>query len=146
MTTVRTNLGNTRERAGQLRFEPVGSISATNVQDAIAEVAAEALPVLTTPTVIAANGPVAVTDVVVQGNKAGALALTLPASAAWAAQNSKYGLPLSISDISGLASVNNITITPNGAETIGGNASLTINADFGTYQLYPKSGGGWVFL
>lgn len=39
MTTTKTNLGNTRERAKQLRFEPVGTIEATNVQDAIENVA-----------------------------------------------------------------------------------------------------------
>lgn len=146
MTVVRTNLGNTRERAGQLRFEPVGTISATNVQDAIAEAASEALPVLTTPTVVTVSGNVASTDVVVETNQAGAIALALPASAAWAGQNSKYGLPLSIFDISGTAGANNVTINPNGAETISGLPNIVINTNFGGWRLMPKSGGGWVVV
>lgn len=48
MTILRTNLDNTRERAKQLRFEPVGGIAATNVQDAVEEAA---LISLVSPTV-----------------------------------------------------------------------------------------------
>jgi hypothetical protein len=40
MTTLKTNLGTTRESARQLRFEPKGSIDATNVQEAIAGIVA----------------------------------------------------------------------------------------------------------
>lgn len=146
MTIMRTELGETRERAKLLRFEPNGSIEATNVQDAITEVAAEGLPGLVVPSVKVISGAIATNEVQVQTNQAGAIALALPASAAWAVINGKYGVPLSIFDISGAASARNVTINPNGAETISGLPNLVINTDYGGYRLEPKSTGGWVVV
>lgn len=147
MVTVRTQVGTAWEAARRVRFEPVGTISATDVQKAIEEVesdAAGSLQPLTTPTVVTATGNVAATSVVVQTNQVAAIVLTLPLSTAWASVNSKYGLPLTIFDISGAASSNNVTINCSGGQTISGLASLTINTDYGGFRLEPKSGGGWV--
>lgn len=146
MTTVSTNLGNTRESARQIRFEPTGGISSTNVQKALEEVLTDVLPSLTTPTVMTATGAIAVTDIVVQTNQAGFITLTVPSSVLWAAQNGRYGLPLSIFDITGIASTNNVAINFTGGETASGQSSLTINTDFGGFSLEPKSGGGWIVI
>lgn len=94
---------------------------------------------------VVGSGAVLATDVIVHVNGAGVVVLTLPTSASWLSANGGRGLPLEITDISNNASVNNITINPAGAETIGGNASLTINADNGSWQLRPKTAGGWTF-
>lgn len=145
MTTIQTNLGNTRESARQLRFVPGGTITATNVQQAVEQIGLT-LPFLTTPTVVTGTGSIAATDTVVQTNQAAPIVLTLPLSAAWATQNSKYGLPLSIFDISGAASTNSVTINPSGGQTIAGLASLTINLDYNGFRLMPKSTGGWVVV
>lgn len=47
--------------------------------------------------------------------------------------------PLTIKDVSGNANANNITINPNGAETIEGLAPLKVNADYGGFTLYPAT-------
>lgn len=148
MVTIRTGLG-IWEAARRVRFEPVGTIIATDVQTAIQEVesdAAGSLQPLTSPTPINVTGAVPATAVNVQTNQAGAITLTLPLAATWAAINSKYGLPLSIFDISGAASTNNVTINFTGGETASGLTSLTINTNYGGYRFEPKSGGGWVVV
>src|SRR4051812_27336791 len=66
-----------------------------------------------------------VTDALLLVNVAGVVAVNLPTAA------SRAGYPLIVKDASGLAHTNNITITPNGAETIEGLATLVISADFG---------------
>ena len=96
-------------------------------------------------TVITVSGPVAATDIEVQVNGAGAVVLTLPNSVTWAASSGWRGLPLSITDISGNAATNNITINPSGGQTISNLASLTIDANYGSFSLRPKSGGGWLW-
>lgn len=97
--------------------------------------------------VMTGTGAVLATDIEVQVNSAGVAVLTLPTAAAWLAASGGTGFPLSIFDISGAASTNNITINPAGAETISGNASLTINNDYGGWKLRPKAAGsaGWIF-
>lgn len=141
MTTVSTNLGNTRESARQMRFEPTGPLQSTNVQKAIEEIVGENTLL---PNVITATGSVPVTSLVVQTNQVGAITLTLPDSGAWVAENGYR--PLSIFDISGNASTNNVTVNPSGVETISGLASLTIATDYGGFRLAPKSGGGWLVV
>lgn len=146
MTQVRTNLDNTRERARQLRYEPGGTISATNVQKALEEIASEAslnpgpaTPVTATPYVILT------TDTFVYVNFAGPVALTLPDAAAWLAAHAN-GLPLTIKDISGAAATNNITITRAGADTIDGATSYVITSDFGGVKLRPPAAGSWAIV
>lgn len=95
-------------------------------------------------TVVTGSGNVLATDVEVQVNSAGATVLTLPLSTTWAASSGWTGLPLSIIDISGNASVNNITVNTSGGQTISGQASSTISNNWGVLQLRPKNGGGWL--
>lgn len=59
-----------------------------------------------------------------------------------AAANTRSGSPLTIKDINGHANANNITIKPNGLETIDGHtngAPLKINANYGGFRLNPTS-------
>lgn len=53
----------------------------------------------------------------------------------------RSGRPIEIKDISGNAATggHNITIIPNGIETIEGLNPLSINANFGGYRLYPAT-------
>lgn len=102
------------------------------------------IPVVTEPTVVTANTVLATSDVVVQTNQSGAIAVTLPGSDSWAAVNSRYGIPLTVMDISGHASTNNVTINFTGGQTASGLAPLVIGSDYGVFRFTPKSGGGWV--
>lgn len=145
MTQIATDLRNTIDNARRIRFEPSAAYPATNVQDAIQNFAGGFLPGLTTPTVITATGAVSAASVVVQTNQSASMTVTLPGAAAWAAANSKYGIPLSIFDISGAASTNNVTINPAGADTLSGLSSLTIDTDYGGYRLEPTA-SGWVVV
>lgn len=77
------------------------------------------------------------TDAFILVNKSSAVTIDLPTAA------SRDGYPLAIKDISGLANTNNITLTPNGAETIEGLTTLVINVSFGGYSLYPVA-SGWI--
>lgn len=137
---VKTDLGTTRESAHRLRFEPIGSISATNVQDAIEE---QSAPV---PTVMGGTGFVPLGTVALQVFAAAPAVLTVPESGAWEAANGGYGAPLSIFDAAGNASVNNITIQFTGGQTASGLANLVIATDYGGFRLQPKNGGGWVVV
>ena len=64
----------------------------------------------------------------------GAVTIDLPAA------SGRTG-PIRVKDIKGDAATNNITITPNGTDTIDGLSSLVINSNYGGYFLYPVSGG-----
>lgn len=102
------------------------------------------IPIVTAPTVVTGNTPLATSDVVVQTNQSGAIALTVPSSDSWATVNSRYGVPLTIMDISGNASTNNVTINFSGGQTASGLSSLVISSNYGVFRLTPKSGGGWI--
>lgn len=90
----------------------------------------------TTPvTVVAASDHVVVTNLSV----AGAVAVTLPAGV--------NGQEFVIIDGKQDAATNNITITPNGAQTINGAATLVINISAGGYKLkYSTTGTDWKIL
>ena len=99
---------------------------------------------LAVPTLVTASGTISVSAIVVQTNQSAAIIVVVPDSAAWATQNSKYGLPLTIQDISGNAASNNVTINFTGGQTASGLASLSITTNYGIRRLMPKFGGGWV--
>lgn len=99
-----------------------------------------------TTTVLTGSAALLSSDIEVQVNSAGAAVVTLPTAAAWTSSSGARGFPLSIFDISGNASVNNITINPSGGDTISGLASLTIADNYGGWRLRPKSGGGWIVV
>jgi hypothetical protein len=79
------------------------------------------------------------TDTLLLVDFAGAVTIDLLAA------SSAAGYPITIKDTSGAAHTNNITITPNGADTIEGLTTVPINSDYGYYRLYPVS-GGWVII
>lgn len=89
------------------------------------------------------------TDVVLLLNKSpsGASTIDLPAASL------RNGAPVVIKDLTGDASTNNITIVPNGTETIDGflaaaaaaNGVALIDKDYGSKYLLPTT-GGWFTL
>ncbi len=148
MVTVRTSI-RAWDDAYRVRFQPTGSIVATDVYDAIIEVESDvagSLQPITNPTVISATGNVPATALNVQTNQVAPITLTLPLSTAWASVYAKYGIPLSILDISGNASTNNVTINFSGGETSSGLTSVKITGNYGIRRFIPKSGGGWVSI
>lgn len=146
MTIIRTNLGETRERARQIRFDQSTLIPRTDVQSAIEQVENEILAVLApiTIVVVSGSGTIAATAVLVQTTQAAPITLTLPSSVTWLATSGRY-VSLQIWDASGTVSVGNtVTINAAGGQTIDGLASVTINNDYGGYLFLPKTGGGWI--
>lgn len=149
MTTVRTTLG-WGENARRWRFEPIGNVSATNVQKAIEQVDAEAAGKVTQVGTIrqpaaAATVAILTTDIEVGlDTTSTAVSATLPSAAAWAAANPN-GLELVLVDIKGNASVNAVTPTLNGSDAFSyGGVTPVINANFGSLRLRPMtSPAGW---
>lgn len=80
-------------------------------------------------------GATAYGDVLVNFN--GAVTIQLPGAA------SRSGVPISVVDIGGFAQTHNILILPNGVETIMGQSSLSITANYGSFYLWPISTGNW---
>lgn len=70
---------------------------------------------------------------------AGAITITLPVSA------NVTGRILIVADIDGNASVRNIVVDGNAAETIDGSATITINGDYG-YLIIQSDGIGWKII
>jgi hypothetical protein len=137
MPLVSTDLRNTRENASRIRFEPTVGIVDTNVQDAIERVATSPQAIVSTA-VDFASSPYTVVqaDTVLYVDTAGGpVTINLQATA------SRLGVPIVIKDATGHASTNNISIVPNGAETIDGLATLLIASDFGGYRLNPTTSG-----
>lgn len=137
MALVKTDLGNTKESAKRLRFEPFGSISATNVQDAIEE-AASSPPVVTETAVNFAASPYTVpvtATFLAVDTSGGPITINLGAASA------RAGVPLTIKDVTGNAAANNITINRAGADTIEGLTAISVNVDFGGFHLTPRTGG-----
>ncbi len=137
MSIARTDLRTTYERARELRFEPTGSNSATNVQKAI-----ERMGQVGGTTVTAGMSPYSLSNsdsVLYVDTSGGAVTILLSASA------SRNDEPLSIKDVTGNAAANNITITPIAGETIDSTytngAPLQIVGDFGGYRLNPLAVG-----
>jgi hypothetical protein len=139
MPQIHTNLRTTRESARQLRFEPTGPVTQTDVQKAIEQVS-------TTPQAISATS-IAVADspytvpasvsVLYVDSSGGAVTVNLSLAAA------RLGVPLVIKDIGGAASSNNITINRAGAETIDSLTAITLSADYGGVRLNPRTGVGY---
>ena len=77
------------------------------------------------------------TDTFILVNNAGAVTITLQAASA------RNGYPLVIKDVSGAAQTFNITISPNGSDTIEGLTSFVIKSAWGGFTLYPVT-GGWI--
>lgn len=130
------DLGNT-----YVKVEIDGIYYYYSLSDLAADVGAAAFASFMTPTVITAAGDhtVAADENYLVFNKTSGAAtgVTLPESAARAG-------PIRIKDGKGDASSNNITITPDGSETIDGLPSWVISFDMGGVLLVPRPDGlGW---
>lgn len=137
MTTVRTMLDRL-EDARRWRFEPTAAITATNVQKAIEQVATTPQTISPTPVNpgISPYTPIQTDTVLYVDTSAGPVQINLAPSA------NRLGVPLTIKDVSGNAASNNITIKPNGSETLDGYTNgnpLLINANFGGFRINPRT-------
>lgn len=123
-----------------------GTLGTTDIN--FTKIAMNPTAAATPPRIVTAAGAVAVTttDEVVLINKTvgAATAVSLPSAASFLAQPGKTNYLLVIKDMKGDAEANNITITPNGAETIDGQATEVIASNLGGVALRPVSGTGWV--
>lgn len=90
-------------------------------------------------TVVTGLHNVSATETYLRCQLAAASAINLPAS------ETRNGLDLDIKDSSGNWATFNATITPNGAETIDGMASLTGNQNYMFIKLRPKT-AGWEII
>lgn len=139
MPVIATDVRETRESARRIRFESTGLISANNVQTAIEQLSS---PLNPSPRIVTASpDAISILDSVIYVNIASSAVVTLPIS------SGRNNLPLTIIDVSGNASVNNISIVPAGSETINAiytnGSPLLINSDYGGFILKPVT-GGWV--
>lgn len=136
---VKTDLRVARESAAEIRYYPVAPMTATNVQDAIAQ--AQALPPSITGTVVTfAMSPYTPTNsdfLLLVNTSAGAVTINLQPAAA------RGGLQLGVKDDTGNAVANPIALVGNGAETTDGIASYPIDSAFGAVTLQPKAGGNY---
>lgn len=135
---VKTDLQNTRQSARRIKFEPTAPITATDVQEAIEQIATTpSVPI--TPTNVGASpyAPVIGDSLLWVDTSAGAITISLPTGA------SRAGRALQVKDITGDAFANNITLDPQPGETIDGLDPMLIDVDYGGYTLYPKPAGGW---
>lgn len=83
----------------------------------------------------------------VQVNPTTSLSITLPNSVTWAAVATTVGVyELSVFDISGSASTNNVTVNFFGGQTASGQSSLLISTNYGGWRFQPILSGGWVVV
>lgn len=120
--------------------------SAAAAAASAAAAAAIAAAVAPGPHDMAGSGTIPTDKIFVNTTQSGAITLVTPESVAWAAANNKFATALEIFDASGNASVNNVTINFNGAQTANGHASRTISTNYGGFRFRPKTGGGWIIV
>jgi hypothetical protein len=142
MTTVRTDLRNTRDDAARLRFAPSSVVPETNVQDAIDSngAAIADLEKGDAITEITAAGDVQVT------NEYGVWLINKAVGAATVVnldRASTFTHKVQIKDKKLDGATNNITITPHSDDVNGidGMASVTIATDGGGFTLIPTTLG-----
>lgn len=137
MTILQTSMRQTRESARRIRFEPVSPLTATDVQSAIQQAAALALPA--PPTVVSfamsPYTPLAADQLLLVDTSGGAVTINLTASA------SRGGAPIEVKDATGNADANPISVNRNGAETIDLLTTVTIDSKFMAIKFAPKTGG-----
>lgn len=143
MTQLASTLKQNRDSAAQIRSAPLSGISATNVQDALAQLAAGGgtgtTPPSITPTSISVvNSPYTMqtTDYLILVDTSGG-----PVTINVQAASARVLREVTIKDSSGNAAANNISLVRNGADVIDGLTTYPINSDFGAVMLSPKTGG-----
>lgn len=133
---VQTNLRLVKESAAQLRYYPTSPLTATNVQDAIDQVAAATvdIPVLVTAA-MSPFTPAADQQTLLVDTSGAAVTIALPPAATRV-------LPIKVIDGTGQAATNNIRVTFTG--TANGFASpILIDAPFGGWAFHPRTNGNW---
>ena len=140
MTTISTDLRQTRESAKRIRYEEALPITATNVQDAIAQGLSLSTTVSITPVNFASSpyAPLSTDSYLLVDTSGGAVTINLPAAAA------RNALPIVVKDKTGNAVANPNTVTPHGAETIDGLANYLIDGAYGAATFIPQTGGYFV--
>lgn len=140
MTQIKTDLGNTRESARRIRFEPFGAITSTDVQSAIQQAISLPQLIIQTP-VIAGQSPYTVqaTDTFLAvDTTAGPVTILMPSGVL------RGGIPVTVKDAKGNASVNAISVVPIVGETIDGftNANpYPMDSNFTAVKFDPQTGG-----
>lgn len=144
MTTMTTDMRETREAARRLRYEPSAGVAATNVQTAIETVQANVVTGSVTPPAIVptpvtfAQSPYTVlpTDYLLEvDTTGGAVSIQTAASA------SRGNKPFTVKDVAGNAAVNAISVLRTGAETIDGLTSYPMDSAFDAKTFKPKLAG-----
>lgn len=127
--------------ARNVSYEPGGTITATNVQDAIRQVAAAARA-LTETAITAAMSPytpVLADDVLLVDTTAGPVTIQLPLSAT-RSSGGRY-IPLTVKDDKENADVNAISVIRSGAELIDGLTTYPLDSKSIVVKFQPISGG-----
>jgi len=144
MAIVQTDLRATRPSAREISYSPVGPLTAYTVQGAIEQLQAEITTSSVTPPAIApktitfAMSPYTVlaTDYLLDVDTSGG-AVTINMMLAAARNN----LELTVKDVTGNASTNNISVVRASAEAIDGLMTYLIASDYGANKFKPKTGG-----
>lgn len=86
------------------------------------------------------SGPYTITisDNIIACNHSSALTINLPS-----ASSMIIGKIFTITDESGDASTNNITITPDGSDTINGETSIIISGNYDSFEIYCGTTTKW---
>lgn len=142
MTQIATDLRQTRESAKRIRFEPVGSNTATNVQDAIAQASSAASGVIIPTPVNFAMSPYSVVPsdrVLLINSSGGPVIINMMAAA------TRAGLDLTVKDDTGNAGgANGIGVFAAGGETIDGLTIYPVDSAFAAARFIPQAGGYYV--
>lgn len=145
MVTITTQLvpieGASRVRA-ETTTDAGGFIDSHDVQGALEDLDAAVQSVAGELRVVTAAGDVTVSategGVAINKTVGAATTVNLPTAA------SRNGVPVIVKDMKGDALTNNITVVPNGAETIDGNANDVISTNKGSRGYRPVVGVGWL--